>query len=95
MLKRLKRLARRGMTGYLYVFAVAGVMAIAFGILFGLFDTIANKLNQTAGITIDQSFYDIVNTGESFASIGLLIMVSIGLIGLAMLLINVIKSRSE
>ena len=79
----------------MYVFAVAGVMAIAFGILFGLFDTIANKLNQTAGITIDQSFYDIVNTGESFASIGLLIMVSIGLIGLAMLLINVIKSRSE
>ena len=85
-------IARRGtagILGWLIIFAVAAGFAIAFGLLFGVFNKIATDVNGT-GIQIDQSFVSSVNTASSFASTGILIVLAIGVIGLAMVLIRVI-----
>ena len=88
-------MARRGMAqgggllGWLIIFAVAAGFAIAFGLLFGVFNKITTDLNQT-GIQVDQSFVSSIGTASSFASTGILIVLAIGVIGLAMILIRVI-----
>lgn len=85
-------LLRRGAGGllsWLIVFAVAAGFAIAFGLLFGVFNKITTDLNST-GIQIDQSFINSIGTAQSFAAIGILIVLSIGVIGLSMVLIRVI-----
>lgn len=76
---------------WLIIFAVAAGFAIAFGLLFGVFNKITTDLNQT-GIKIDTSFTNSINTASSFASTGILIVLAIGVIGLAMVLIRVIGS---
>jgi vacuolar-type H+-ATPase subunit I/STV1 len=89
---RRRKAARRaagGMLSWLIIFAIAAGFAIAFGILFGVFNKITTDLNAT-GISIDQSFVNSVNTASSFASTGILIVLAIGVIGLAMILIRVI-----
>ena len=78
-----------GVFSWLILFAVAAGFAIAFGLLFGVFDNITSNMNQT-GITIDQGFVNSVHTSSSFASTGLYIVLAIGVIGLAMVLIRVI-----
>ncbi len=86
------RLLRRGIGGviaWLVVFAVAAGFAIAFGLLFGVFNKIASNLNAT-GITVDPSFINSINTAQCFAATGILIVLAIGVIGLAMMLIRVI-----
>ena len=87
-------LLRRGAGGllaWLIIFAVAAGFAIAFGLLFGVFNKITTDLNGT-GITVDQAFVNSINTAQSFASTGILIVLAIGVIGLAMVLIRVISS---
>jgi len=78
-----------GLMSWLLIFAVAAGFAIAFGLLFGVFNKITTDLNQT-GIQIDKSFTSSISTASSFASTGILIVLAIGVIGLAMVLIRVI-----
>ncbi|MEB3788287.1 MAG: hypothetical protein GSR72_00135 [Desulfurococcales archaeon] len=78
-----------GLFGYLIMIAVAAGFAIAFGILFGVFNKINTDLNQT-GITIDKGFTSSVHTASSFASTGILIVLAISVVGLAMVLVAVI-----
>ena len=78
-----------GLLSWLIIFAMAAGFAIAFGLLFGVFNKITQVLNQT-GIQIDQAFADSIGTAQSFAGTGILIVLAIGVIGLAMLLIRVI-----
>ena len=84
-----RRAGRTGIFGWLILFAVAVGFSIAFGLLFGVFHNITNSLNQT-GIAVDSSFTNSVDTAAHFSSIGILIVMAIGVIGLAMLLIRVI-----
>lgn len=83
-----------GLLSWLIVFAVAAGFAIAFGLLFGVFGKIASDLNAT-GIQVDQSFINTVSTAQSFASTGILIVLAIGVIGLAMILIRVISGMGR
>lgn len=83
---------RRGVGGlfqWLILIAVAAGFAIAFGLLFGVFNKITTDMNQT-GITIDQGFVNSVNTASSFGSTGILIVLAIAVVGLAMTLVAVI-----
>lgn len=87
-------MASSGLFSWLIIFAVAAGFAIAFGLLFGVFDNIVTQLNS-ANITVDQSFTNTVSTSSNFASIGILIVLAIGVIGLAMLLIRTISGMGR
>ena len=83
------RVGESNMFGWLLVFAIAAGFAIAFGILFGVFDKIITDLNNT-GVAVDQAFLSSIDTASGFAGTGILIALAVGVIGLAMLLIRVI-----
>lgn len=90
------RRARRGLAPMqaLYLLAMVAGLAIALGILFGVFTSITNTLSQN-NITIDQGFIDSVSTAQSFASIGLFILAAVSVVGLAMFLVRVIGGGGE
>ena len=89
-------IARRGLGPMqaLYLLAMVAGLAIALGILFGVFDSITSTL-QANNITIDSGFIDSVNTAQSFASIGLFILAAVAVVGLAMFLVRVIGGGGE
>ncbi len=88
---------RRGIGGlfqWLILIAVAAGFAIAFGLLFGVFNKISTDMNQT-GISIDQGFVNSVHTASSFGSTGILIVLAIAVVGLAMTLVAVIAGMGR
>ncbi len=89
-------IARRGLGPMqaLYLLAMVAGLAIALGILFGVFGSITSTL-QSNNITIDEGFVQSVQTAQSFASIGLFILAAVAVVGLAMFLVRVIGGGGE
>ena len=85
----------QGLTGYLIAFAVIAGFAIAIGFVFGIFNQIVSQLNSDPNNPlISQSFIDAINLAQNLASTGILLAVAAVVIGLAMLVVGVIRAHA-
>ncbi|BAF34755.1 hypothetical protein ASQ66_gp22 [Aeropyrum pernix spindle-shaped virus 1] len=85
----------QGFTAYLVGFAIVAGFAVALGFIFGIFNQIVAQLNTDPNNPmISQEFVDAINLAQSLGGTGLTLAIAALIVGLAMLLIAVIRSYS-
>ena len=89
----MRRLLRRGtsITGIAMIFVVVAFLAFALGIIFGLLNNIQQTSNGT--ITIPSEFQNTISTSQSYAGLGLQIMLVIGIMSAVVALLSIFGVR--
>ena len=92
-MRGLRRLLRRGtgITGIAMIFVVVAFLAFALGIIFGLLNNIQQTSNNT--ITIPSEFQNTISTAQSYAGLGLQIMLVIGIMSAIVALLAIFGVR--
>ncbi|HID40982.1 MAG TPA: hypothetical protein EYP33_02370 [Pyrodictium sp.] len=86
----------QGFTAYLIAFAVIAGFAIAIGFTFGIFNQIVAQLNSDPNNpVISQNFIDAINLAQNLGGTGITLAIAATVIGLAMLLVQVLRSHAE